>query len=214
MTWDTSRPKNSDYLKDAAAEWRSTKSDLDNYLQSMVYWSDSAASAGEPRLSGSTAAPSTGRIFAIPRSDISSRGRADLYYATDEQRLVYMDSSGNSIAIGGTKAMVSWHTLDGSSRNLPMQDYNTKTVICSSSATTVNDNILIANVTYGVTYGAPPQVFVTSSSTQGASSASYLVAVTNVTTSTCSLTAQYAKASSGTVNDIRWFWRSIGTVTV
>jgi len=215
MPWDTNRPTDNDLLSDLPNEWQQTKTAIGSYLTSMVYWGDSATSAGYPRLSTTTAAPVTARIFSVPRSEVSSRGRVDLFYVTDEKRLVYMDSSGNSIAIGGPQAIVSYHTLGGSSRNLPQMEPNTKTVVCSGSVTTSNGNLLIANVTYGVTYGAPPQVMVTSSSTNGSSGASYFVAASQIGVSTCSLTAQYAKnLSASTINNVKWYWRSTGTVTL
>lgn len=215
MPWDTSRPDNNDLLSDLPNEWQQTKTALGSYLSSMVHWGDSTSSAGYPTLSTTTAKWSTGRIFSVPRSEVSTRGRVDLFYVTDEERLVYMDSSGNSITIGGPNATVSYNTLAGTSRNLPLSIPNTKVVTCSGFTTAANANVLFANVTYGVTYGAIPQVYVTSSSTDGTSAASYIVSASKIGVSTCSVMAQYAKnPSASTINSVKWYWRSIGTVSV
>jgi hypothetical protein len=213
MPWDTNRPKDTDQLRDLPAEWQSSKSYLDNYLQSFVYWSDSAASAGVPRMSTTTAALGTGRIIAAPRSQVSTRARTDLFYVTDERRLVYMDTSGNSVAIGGADAVVSYTTLSGTQANQPTLQNNSRVVVCSGSATTSSSAQLTTQVTFPVTYTNIPMVLVSSGATDDASAASFVVSAGKVTTSGCSLMAYYV-GSGSTVNAINWYWRSVGTVSV
>lgn len=209
MSWTNSKPSDNDLLRDIAAQWRGDKKSLTSFLDSFVYWS-STGSAGVPH--------TTARIPCIPRSEMSKNSRYGLFYITDERRLVYQDSSGSQCVIGGSGGVVSLLTMAGTSASQPTIKENVRTVVEYGSATTTNGNILIANVTLKNTYITLPKIFVTSSSTQPtvSSAASYTVGIDQRSglTSQFSCTAHWMTASSNTVNDIRWLWRSVGTIAL
>lgn len=207
MAWTNSKPSDSDLLRDFARQWREDKKSLTSYFDSFVYWS-STGSAGVP--------VNTGRIVICDRSELSSTGQAGLYYVDDEERFVYQNSSGSQAVIGSGSAVYSILTLAGTSRNQPTIKPDCRTVVEYGSTTTTNGTVLMANVTFKNTYAVAPRVFVTSSSTQPtvSSAASYLVAIDRLSTSGFTCLAQWVTASTNTVNDIRWIWRSIGTVAL
>jgi len=206
MAWSTNKPADSDFLRDVAKQWREDKTSFTTFFNSFVLTSTS--SAGYP--------VDTGRILVVDQqSQVSSRGRTDLIYNTEDDELIYLDSNGSQVRIGGAHAIHSVLTLD--SENNPSMAMDCKTVIEYGSETTTNGNILRAHVNFNRTYAVPPAVFICSSSTQPgvSSAASFIVGINGLDTSGFTCMAQFVTpTSTNTVNDILWRWRSVGTVAL
>ena len=216
MRWDSTKPSNRDQAGDSAKHMRSIQSELDNYLQTVFWWSDSADSAGVPRYSTTTGEPGTGQVLYLSPSEISYRNRgAELMVDSENRRLKVITDTGSddSVVLGSAQAIASYLTMAGTQGNQPKMIQNTKVVVESSLATcAAATSLLSTRVTYSSAYGAPPIIYLTSGTTDAerakGSAASYSVYASYIGTSFATL---QATSELGTVNDVVWFWRSIGT---
>ena len=101
MRWDSTRPSNKDASSDVAKHMRSLQSDLDNWLQSIFYWGDSAGSAGYVRESLTTAALLTGRVHYAPPSQLSylNRGHGEVMLDSENRRLVVITDTSSDDSV-------------------------------------------------------------------------------------------------------------------
>jgi len=216
MRWDSTKPSKRDMTSDVAKHMRSLQSDLDNWLQNVFYWSDSAASGGYVRESVTSDVRLTGRVHYAPESQVSFTNRSgEIQLDSTNRRLKVLTGAGSddSVIVGSAQMVASYLTMGGTQNNEAKMIQNTKVVIESGIATcpVATPSSLSTSVPFSSAYGAPPIVYVTSGTTDPARSpARFMVGTNIIETSGFTAVAHYV-GSGTTENDVMWFWRSIGT---
>ena len=150
MSWDESRPRRSDLVRDFGLVVRSHKTELRAGLEDHFYWTDSsAASAGEPRYAAGSTATGTARAFYDTESRVSAFRDGSLFITSDTTRL-YGLTSVSSVLLGSSRAV--HNPLTG-----PAADIR---VLIQSDETTVGVSDGTANVSFPIEYEMPPSVMV------------------------------------------------------
>lgn len=210
MSWDANRPRDRDNLRELGELWRSDKSFLDDYLQTFVWWSNSVTNAGRPS-GGSELTVSGAVAFVVPRSQVSYRRDGDLFLVSDESRFV-MSRSNQTVPLFSDKAVIQYHNNTDGGGAVHSLNTNSRVMMTHGVNTlTANDQI---GVNFGVTYGAPPTVAITATSTNDASSNSFLLGLSAITESGMTLWTRYVGPGASPGNVIRAMWRSSGTTGV
>ncbi len=202
----TNKPADRDPVGETAEVIRENRASLDTFISTNFYWSDSAGSAGQTRLSHNS--PGGWRVYYGPRSEVSNPNRpGTAMFISDETRLL-MFSSDTSHVMGGNRVVFSQ----------PWNGWNF----------TASEQILIDSgrvnagapgqdaVSFNTTFGAPPKVIVqVVMSAAGAANtieAHYVANAHAITTTGFNLDVDDASGTGA--SDATVFWRSEGTKPV
>jgi hypothetical protein len=213
MVWDPSRPRDTDYLRDLKSQQSSDMSVLDDWLTSWCYWSDDTSQAGVTKAVIETPASgaSLARAFYVPRSEVSYRRNGDMFIVSDESRLAIMNSS-ESVTIGSNRMVVAYTGGIGSSNFSSLVSSNgelgQRVVISEGTIHPTPD--AATKLSYGVTYVTPPEIMLTSSSTDNNSTLSFSVQAFDVQTSSCSVWCTYIGTGATPGNKSMAYWRASG----
>jgi hypothetical protein len=211
MAWDSTRPRDTDLLAEIDSQQSSDMSLLDNWLRNWCYWSDDTSQAGVTKVRNQTSGTSLARAFYLPRSQVSYRRDGDMFIVSDESRLVVMHSS-ESVTIGSNRIVVAYTGGTGSSGYSSLLssvgDLQQRVLISEGTLhPTVN---AATQLSYGVTYATPPEIHLTSSSTDGASSTSFLMSAFDVQESSCSVWCRWIGSGAASANKRMLYWRASG----
>lgn len=197
MSWDESRPRRSDLLRDFGLVVRSHKTEFRAGIEDHFYWTDSSgASGGESRLTIGLGVMGSCRAFYDVESNVSAFRDGSLYLTSDTTRL-YGLTSVSSFLLSSTRAVraVTTGALGTGLRVL----------IQSGEETSVSD--VSVGISFPTAYGAPPSVMITAG--YPGAQVDAVIGISGITASGFTAVAQ----STGAGN-ISIFWRSMGTVAI
>ena len=202
--WSVDRPRNRDQLQQLTSTVSTQKTTFEERIERHFDWSDSTISAGQ--VSRSSTTPGAARMFFGPRSEVSQPSKDGVgMIVSDESRLIFFNSAQSSY-VGGQGALL----VDNPALFGPGTNDGARWVADHGTFTTSNANAE-EKVSLNVTYAANAlMVQVTNSGTDSA--ASFAIAVTDIGTSSFSISHEYVGPGAAVAGAIHW--RSLGTVAL
>lgn len=213
MIWNPNHPAPSSYVSDLASVTRANKVVLDDSMQTTFYWSDSVASAGEPRISTTT--PGSYRVFYGLESQVSYPGYdGTMMYAHDTGKLWALNSNAPA-PVSSTKIMHGMHqSQDAATANTTATTPSRNMIAIGRvdvGAANVKDTGL--TVDFGTDFAESPNMMITLTDLgTGRSAASYTACIIDVTTADFQVGVDSIFASDPATASI--FWRASGYTTL
>jgi len=215
MVWRTTKPVESDRVKNLGGVIRDNKSAFDVALQKCFYWSDSESSAG---IVTSSATTGTARAFydaasRLSTTNISTNTSGRLYLDSTNTRLYVLGESTKTTLVGSGQGVVCNYDIG---RGVAALNNNERILVQSGSKIDVTTGASTAvPVSYTTAYAVTPNLMVSLSHTTDQSGAAgmftHYVSAQDNTGFTVTMAWSSADPELG---DGGFYWRAEGAVSV
>lgn len=211
MSWNASRPRDSEGINEITETMTSNRSGLDSGLRTHFHWSNQTVAAGSVQTSQFTG---TARFQYLPRSLVSFPGQEGSGQIVSDESRVGIFLGESFVPIGSKRAIhgLNEGVVDGTTAQILGLPLNTYNLVQSGRADT--DASGDVTVTFDQAYDGIPRVLAQASASAPRSEGSYILTTLNsITAADVDFNVVYAGPGADP-DEGRIYWRSVGTVTL